>query len=96
MPRAKQGPEPSAPIFLADEHPEIDVLSPQTIGGSPVTIHLTVPDVDTLTEQALRTGAVLIRPVADQGGGLRNSKICDPFGHVWMISTFRTRRRRED
>ncbi len=77
-----------APIFLADEHPEIDVLSPRTLGGSPVTLHLTVPDVDALFDQAIAAGATVTRPVADQGHGHRNGKLRDPFGHVWMISSF--------
>ena len=77
-----------APIFLADEFPEIDVLSPQTIGGSPVLIHLTVPDVDTLFAQAVAAGATILRPVADQGHGMRNGKLTDPFGHNWMLTSF--------
>lgn len=76
-----------APIFLADEFPEIDVLSPESIGGSPVLIHLTVPDVDALTAQAVAAGATLVRPVADQDYGMRNSKVRDPFGYTWMLST---------
>jgi PhnB protein len=77
-----------APLFLADEFPEIDVLSPQTLGGSPVTIHLTVPGVDALFERALAASATVLRPVADQGHGHRNGKLTDPFGHVWMLSSF--------
>lgn len=74
-------------IFIADEFPEIDVLSPQSLGGSPVTIHLMVADVDTIVDRAVAAGATLLRPVADQFHGHRNGKIADPFGHVWMIST---------
>jgi PhnB protein len=76
-----------ASIFLSDEYPEIDVLSPQSLGGSPVTLHLTVPDVDAMVERAVAAGAQLLRPVADQFHGHRNGKLKDPFGHIWMIST---------
>jgi PhnB protein len=58
-------------IMLADEHPEIEALSPKTIGGSPVSIHLYVDDVDAAVERAVAAGAKLIRPVADQFYGDR-------------------------
>jgi PhnB protein len=76
-----------APIFIADEFPEIGVLSPHSLGGSPVTIHLMVEDVDAVAERAAAAGATLLRPVADQDYGHRNAKLADPFGHIWMIST---------
>jgi PhnB protein len=76
----------SARIFLADEHPEIDFLSPASLGGSAVLLHLEVPDPDALFNQAVSAGASVTRPMADQGGGLRNGKLVDPFGHTWMIS----------
>ena len=77
----------NAPIFLADEFPEINVLSPQTLGGSPVSIHLMVDDVDAVAGQAVAAGATMLRAVADQSHGHRNGKLVDPFGHVWMIAT---------
>ena len=76
-----------APIMLADEFPEMGVRSPQSIGGSPVTIHLYVEDVDALVGRAVAAGAKVLRPVADQFYGDRNCTLEDPFGHVWMIST---------
>ncbi len=75
----------NARIMLADEFPEINVLSPTTIGGSPVMILLEVDDVDTLFLQALSAGATLVRAV--EGNALRNGKLRDPFGHLWMILT---------
>jgi PhnB protein len=74
-------------IMLADEHPEIQALSPQTIGGSPVSIHLYVDNVDTTVECAVAAGAKLIRPVADQFYGDRVGGIEDPFGYPWFIAT---------
>lgn len=76
-----------APIFLADEFPEIGVLSPQALGGSPVSIHLMVDDVDTVASRAVAAGAIMLRLVADQPHGHRNGKLVDPFGHVWFIAT---------
>ena len=74
-------------IMLADEYPEFGVLSPQTLGGSPVSLHLEVPDVDALAEAAVAAGATVLSPVADQFYGDRSGKIRDPFGHIWMIFT---------
>jgi PhnB protein len=74
-------------IMLADEHPEIGALSPKTIGGSPVSIHLYVEDVDAAVARAVAAGAKLIRPVADQFYGDRTGGIEDPFGYRWYIGT---------
>jgi len=76
-----------APIMLSDEYPEMDVRSPESLGGSPVLIHLYVDDVDALTSQAVAAGAKLLRPVADQFYGDRSGALTDPFGHRWMIAT---------
>jgi len=74
-------------IMLADEHPELQALSPKTVGGSPVSIHLYVEDVDGAVERAVAAGAKLIRPVADQFYGDRVGGIEDPFGYRWFIAT---------
>ena len=74
-------------IMLADEHPEIQALSPKTIGASPVSIHLYVENVDAAVERAVAAGAKLIRPVADQFYGDRVGGIEDPFGYRWFIAT---------
>src|SRR5262249_15206335 len=70
-------------IMLADEHPEMQALSPKTVGGSPVSIHLYVEDVDVAVEHAVAAGAKLIRPVADEFYGDRVGGIEDPFGYRW-------------
>ena len=74
-------------IMLADEHPEIQALSPKTVGGSPVSIHLYVEHVDAAVERAVAAGAKLVRPVADQFYGDRVGGIEDPFGYRWFIAT---------
>ncbi len=77
----------NSPIMLADEHPEFLARSPQTIGGSPISICLYVPDVDALASQAVAAGAKVLRPVKDQFYGDRSGTFEDPFGHTWTIAT---------
>jgi PhnB protein len=76
-----------SPIMLADEAPDVGARSPQSIGGSPVSIMLYVEDVDTIFSQAVAAGAKVKRPVADQFYGDRTGGIEDPFGHLWYIAT---------
>jgi PhnB protein len=76
-----------ASIMLSDEYPEMNVLSPQSIGGSPVAIHLYVDDVDEVAAQAVAVGAVVLRPIADQFYGDRTGTFEDPYGHRWFIAT---------
>lgn len=74
-------------ISISDEYPDYGALSPKTIGGSPVKIHLDVTDVDAFAAQAVQAGATLIRPVEDQFYGDRAGQLLDPFGYTWHVST---------
>ncbi|HEV7517074.1 MAG TPA: VOC family protein [Thermoanaerobaculia bacterium] len=76
-----------AHIMLSDEFPEMGVRSPQSLGGSPVSLELYTEDVDALFARAVAAGAKVLRPVADQFYGDRGGKLEDPFGHVWWIAT---------
>ena len=76
-----------AMVLLVDEMPEYNVLGPTKLGGSPVTIHLVVSDVDASVAKAVEAGAIVIMPVADQFWGDRYGVIKDPFGHNWSIAT---------
>lgn len=76
-----------SPVMLADEFPEMDAQSPQSIGGTPVTIHLYVEDVDRTFAQAIAAGAKETRPVKDQFYGDRAGQLEDPFGHKWYVAT---------
>ncbi len=76
-----------SPIMLADEMPQMGYRSPAALGGSPVSVMLYVPDVDKVVERAVKAGAKVERPVADQFYGDRSGTIHDPFGHVWTVST---------
>ena len=74
-------------FMLADEFPEMGFRSSQTLGGSPVTVHVYVADVDALVAQAVAAGAKLARPVQNQFYGDRTASLTDPFGHVWYFAT---------
>ena len=74
-------------IMLADEFPDMGYRSPQSIGGTGVSLHLYVKDVDACFNRAVASGAKALRPVQDQFYGDRSGTVEDPFGHVWTIST---------
>lgn len=74
-------------VMLADEHPEMNARSPHTLGGSPVSLMLYVPDVDATVDRAVEAGAKLTRPIANQFYGDRTGGIEDPFGHAWYVAT---------
>lgn len=73
-------------MMLADEYPDFGALSPDTIGGSPVTFHLDAVSTDAMLAQALSAGATLLRAAADQSFGERVAQVLDPYGHRWMLS----------
>jgi PhnB protein len=74
-------------IMLADEHPEMGIRGPKSIGGSPVTISIYVDDVDGVFELAVKEGATATRQVENQFYGDRSGQFEDPFGHRWSVAT---------
>lgn len=74
-------------IMLSDEMPEMGVVGPGRIGGTPVTLHVYVEDVDATFQRALDAGATELRAVEDQFYGDRSGQFLDPFGHRWNIAT---------
>jgi len=76
-----------ATIMLSDEYPEMGVVSPETLGGTPCAIHLYVQDVDTVYAKAVAAGAEVLRPLENQFYGDRGAKLRDPAGHFWLIAT---------
>ena len=74
-------------IMMSDEFPEYGGKSPQTLGGSPVNIHLYVEDVDAFFKKAVGAGAIERKPVKDQFYGDRSGQLEDPFGHLWWVAT---------
>ena len=74
-------------VMLADEYPPMNFRSPKTIGGSPVMIHMYVPDVDAFFKRAKAAGVEVLREPATQFYGDRSCSIKDPFGHLWSVAT---------
>lgn len=74
-------------LMLADEFPGIGFRSPKALGGTPVTLHVYVEDVDAVFAGALARGATALRPVRDEFYGDRTGQFEDPFGHRWSIAT---------
>jgi uncharacterized glyoxalase superfamily protein PhnB len=76
-----------ATIMLVDEMPQWGALSPRSLQGTPVTIHLYVDDVDAFFDRAVAAGATAKMPVADMFWGDRYGVLVDPFGHSWSVAT---------
>ena len=75
-------------VMLSDEFPEMGFVSPTTLGGQTGNLTVYVADTDATIERAVRRGAAVERPAADQFDGARFGMIRDPFGIRWGISTF--------
>ncbi len=74
-------------LMLVDENPQWGLLGPKALKGSPVTVHLSVNDVDATVAQAVAAGATVTMPVADTFWGDRYGQMLDPFGHRWSAAT---------
>jgi PhnB protein len=74
-------------VMLSDEYPEMGVVGPKSVGGSPVTLMVYVEDVDATFGRAVGAGAKSIRPVENQFYGDRIGQFEDPFGHRWSVAT---------
>jgi len=74
-------------IYLGDEMPEMGAVSPQTLGGSPVSLNIYTEDCDAMFKKAIAAGAKVTMPLADQFWGDRYGKLQDPFGHNWGVAT---------
>jgi PhnB protein len=71
-------------VMLADEAPAHK--SPQTLGGTPVSLMFYVTDVDAQFAKAVAAGSTVVNPLKDQFYGDRSATLTDPFGHVWTIA----------
>ena len=74
-------------IMLADEFPEMNAVSPVTLKGTAVGLHLYVEDVDKIFAQAVAAGATVERPLTNQFYGDRSGSVIDPFGHRWYLTS---------
>jgi PhnB protein len=73
-------------VMLADEFPELGVLSPLSVGGTATVLHLYTNDVDALWKRAIDAGAEVRQPLQDVFWGERYGQITDPFGHRWGLA----------
>jgi PhnB protein len=76
-----------ATVMLSDPYPELDVVSPRELGGTPVTLHLVVPDVDAVYARAVEHGGRAAGEPEYKSYGARSFTMLDPFGHRWMVQT---------
>ena len=74
-------------VMLVDEFPDYGSVGPKKLNGSPVTMHVYVPDVDRVFAQAVAAGATVRMPLENQFWGDRYGQVVDPFGHNWSIAT---------
>jgi len=74
-------------VMLSDEFSSMGMRSPQTVGGTSVTLHLYVEDADKIFKQATSAGAVVTMPIMDVFWGDRYGVVMDPYGHSWGIAT---------
>jgi len=73
-------------LHIADEFPEMGVLAPPSIGGTPVVLALEVADADAVFADAVAAGATVRQPVQDMLWGDRHGQLEDPLGHRWNVS----------
>ena len=62
-------------------------MSPQTVGGFSVGLHVYVENVDAVVQKAVENGAKPLRPIKNQFYGDRSGSLLDPFGHMWSVAT---------
>lgn len=72
-------------LMMGDEMPGCG--SAETLGGSPVSLYVYVPNADATFKQAIAAGATAVMPVADMFWGDRAGNLKDPFGYAWMVAT---------
>jgi PhnB protein len=73
-------------VMIADEFPEMGVVSPLTVGGVYCTLGIQSEDVDALWQRAVEAGAEVFQPLQDMLWGDRHGEIIDPFGHKWALA----------
>jgi PhnB protein len=72
-------------LAIADEFPDMGVVSPLTLGGTYGALHLAVADADAVWQRALEAGATVFEPLHDAFWGDRTGQFIDPFGHRWAL-----------
>jgi uncharacterized glyoxalase superfamily protein PhnB len=75
-------------LMLCDEMPGMEQwISPESLKGTTVGLHLYVEDVDAAFDRAVGAGAKVTMPLMDTFWGDRYGKVSDPFGHQWSLAT---------
>jgi PhnB protein len=74
-------------IMIGDENPAMGHRSAQSIGDSPISLYVYLPDCDAVVSKAAASGSKVLKPVQDQFYGDRNGFLQDPFGHLWGVAT---------
>jgi PhnB protein len=74
-------------LMMSEENPDWGTRSPASLGGSPVSLMIYVPDADASFARALAAGAEQVRPVEDQFYGDRSGTLKDPYGYQWTLAT---------
>ena len=74
-------------LMLGPENSQRGSRSAKTIGASPVTLYLTVENVDKVVAKAVKLRGKPAGPVMDMFWGDRCGIILDPDGNTWMIAT---------
>jgi PhnB protein len=73
-------------LMISDEYPDFGALSPDSIGGTAVKLHIDVVDADAVVTSALAAGATLLRRLELQFHGCKQAMVADPYGYSWFIS----------
>lgn len=74
-------------IMLTEENPQWGMTSAETMGGSPVSMHMYVDNVDEFYQNAVDAGCTSESPLMDMFWGDRMAKLSDPFGYKWSVAT---------
>jgi PhnB protein len=77
-------------FFLNDDFPEYcggQKNTPIALGGTPVSLHRYVENVDAAIKRAEGAGAKVAMPAADMFWGDRYGVIIDPYGHKWSFAS---------
>ncbi len=73
-----------AEFWVANESPEHQNFSPESLGGGTVRMILTAPDPDAMVARAVAAAAREVTPVKEDYGW-RLGRLVDLFGHHWEI-----------